>query len=89
MAILLRDPTSWLSSAKSGWSHPIDHNWTIQAATYDLLAAVNSKTKPKPWPRPWSKEKSKAKPKVRRDAREILNRAKQGEIQWQNKQSRM
>lgn len=83
--ILLGDPTSWLAAAKGKWSHPIDYNWTIAAATYDLLATVNSKRKPKPWPRPWEQTEKPKAVKTRKDAREILKRAKDGDLEWQNK----
>jgi len=90
VSVLLSDPTSWLQAAKAGWQHPIDYNWTIQAATYDLLAQVNSKRKPKPWPRPWSDKKAKRRgANYRKDAREILRKAKDGEIEWQSKHTPM
>lgn len=90
VTILLSDPTSWLQAAKAKWHHPIDYNWTIQASTYDLLAQVNSKRKPKPWPRPWATPDRHIKGKrVRKDAREILRRAKDGDIKWQNKHTPM
>lgn len=90
MTILVSDPTSWLQAARNNWSHPIDYNWTIAAATYDLLATVNSKRKPKPWPRPWD-DNNRRKPlkKPRKDARAILQRAKDGEIEWQSKPTPM
>lgn len=86
----MSDPSSWLLAAKSNWAHPIDYNWTIAAATYDLLAQVNSKSKPKPWPRPWANNNIK-KPirKIRKDNRDILRRAKDGELDWLNKHTPM
>jgi hypothetical protein len=90
VTVLLRDPTSWLQTAKKNWSHPISYDWTIAAATYDLLAQVNSKRKPKPWPRPWGDQNSKKLGhKLRKDARAILRRARDGEIEWQSKPMRM
>jgi len=86
VTILLSDPTSWLQAAKADWKHPINYNWTIEAATYDLLAQVNSKRKPKPWPRPWNEAGRSTKGRrVRKDAREILRKAKDGDIEWQSK----
>jgi hypothetical protein len=86
VAVLLRDPTSWLQTAKNDWQHPISYDWTIAAATYDLLAQVNSKRKPKPWPRPWKDSGTVHKgKKIRRDARAILTKAKDGDLDWQNK----
>jgi hypothetical protein len=90
VSVLLSDPTSWLQSAKHKWDHPISYEWTIAAATYDLLATVNSKRKPKPWPRPWTKANQKqGVRKIRTDARAILRRAKDGDIEWQSKRTRM
>lgn len=90
VAVLLRDPTSWLQTAKNDWTHPIDYSWTVAAATYDLLAQVHSKRKPKPWPRPWKDPDTRQIGKrTRKDARAILRRAKDGEIQWQNKPTPM
>jgi hypothetical protein len=90
VSVLISDPTSWLQAAKSKWAHPIDYNWTLAAATYDLLATVNSKRKPKAWPRPWGGEASKKTVrKIRRDARDILQKARDGEIEWQNRHTPM
>ena len=90
VAVLLRDPTSWLQTAKNDWQHPISYDWTIAAATYDLLAQVNSKRKPKPWPRPWGDSGTVRKgTKVRRDARAILTKAKDGDLDWQSKHTPM
>ena len=90
VAVLLRDPTSWLQVAKSNWQHPISYEWTLAAATYDLLAQVNSKRKPKPWPRPWAEPNTKRLGKTtRRDARAILRKAKDGDIEWQSKPTPM
>ena len=86
VSILMADPTSWLQTAKNKWQHPITYEWTIQAATYDLLAQVNSKRKPKAWPRPWGKQDKTHIGKInRRDARAILQKAKDGDLEWQNK----
>lgn len=86
VSVLVADPTSWLQTAKNDWQHPISYEWTIHAATYDLLAQVNSKRKPKPWPRPWGTPTKVHKGrKPRRDARAILNKAKDGDLEWQSK----
>ena len=53
VAILLRDPSSWIQAAKNSWDYPIDRNWILASQTFDLLAMVNSKKKPKPYPTPW------------------------------------
>jgi hypothetical protein len=83
--MLIRDPKSWTGAAIMKWKHPISHEWAVLAATYDLLAQVNSKRKPKPFPRPWPDPNVKSKGSARKDAREILKRAKDGELNWQNK----
>lgn len=56
VAILLRDPTSWLQAAVAEWEFPVSREWIVAAHSYDLQAAVNSKTKPKPYPTPWVAE---------------------------------
>ncbi len=88
--VLLRDPTSWLHAAVAGWKHPISYEWTVNVATYDLLAQVHSgKRKPKPYPRPWKDSNTVVKGKARKDARQILKRAKDGDLDWQNKHTPM
>ena len=87
--MLLKDPGSWTGSAVMNWKHPISYEWAVAAATYDLLAQVNSKRKPKPFPRPWPDANTKTKGKTRTNAREILKRARDGELQWQNRPTRM
>ena len=62
----------------------ITYEWSIAAATYDLLAQVNSKKKPKPWPRPWSEPSTVRKGRnTRKDARAILTKARDGDLKWQ------
>ncbi len=87
VSILLVDPTSWTQAAVAKWKHPISYEWTLLASTYDLHAAVNSKTTPKPWPRPWDDVDKKTE--VRKDARAILKKAKEGILSWQNKPTPM
>lgn len=90
VSVLLRDPSSWLQVSINKWHHPISYEWAQNAATYDLLAQVHSKRKPKPYPRPWATaNQGKTKGTVRADAREILARARQGDYKWQNKPTRM
>jgi hypothetical protein len=90
VSVLMSDPTSWLQTAKNDWQHPISYDWTIAAATYDLLAQVNSKRKPKPWPRPWGDANKVQKgKKIRSDARAILTKAKDGDLEWQSKHTPM
>lgn len=85
--VLLRDPSSWLTASVNKWRHPITYDWAVLASLYDLLAQVNSKRKPKPFPRPWSGGQKTGK--VRRDARSILKKAKDGDFKWQNKPTPM
>lgn len=53
VAVLLREPTSWLGAARSEWQFPVSREWMVATHTYDLTARVNSKQKPKPYPTPW------------------------------------
>jgi len=83
--MLLRDPNSWTHTAVANWKHPISHEWSVLVATYDLLAQVHSKRKPKPYTRPWPDPNVKAKGKPHKDARSILKKARDGELQWRSK----
>jgi hypothetical protein len=87
--VLIRDPESWTHAALAEWKHPISYEWTVLVATYDLLAQVNSRRRPKPYPRPWPDGNAKTKGTVRKDARDILKRARDGELRWQSKPTLM
>jgi len=91
LTVLLRDPTSWLQTSVHKWHHPVSYEWATNAAVYDLLAQVHSKRKPKPFPRPWATGAGKGgrRGTVRADAREILAKARDGELTWQNRRMRM
>ena len=82
--VLIRDPESWTHAAVAKWKHPISYEWTVLVATYDMLAQVNSRKKPKPYPRPWVDANVKSKGQSRPDAREILKRARDGDLKWQS-----
>ncbi len=90
VTVLIRDPSSWLSTAVNNWHHPITYEWAALAAIYDLLAQVYSKRKPKPYPRPWDGSNGAGrKGTPRRDAREILAKARRGEFKWQSRRTPM
>lgn len=91
VSVLIRDPSSWLQTSISGWHHPITYEWPVLASIYDLHAQVNSKRKPKPYPRPWPENNAnrKQRGKPRADARQLLERAKNGEFKWQNRPTLM
>ena len=89
VAVLLRDPTSWLQVSYNKWHHPVSFEWAVHAATYDLLAPVHSKRKPKPYPRPWPTSTNTRKGTPRVDGREILQRARNGGLKWQNRPTPM
>lgn len=89
VAVLLRDPSSWLQVSYNKWHHPVSFEWAAHAATYDLLAQVHSKRKPKPYPRPWPTTTNTRKGTARLDGREILERARNGGLKWQNRPTPM
>jgi len=89
VAVLLRDPSSWLQVSYNKWHHPVSFEWAAHAATYDLLAHVHSKRKPKPYPRPWPTTTNTRKGTPRLDGREILERARNGGLKWQNRPTPM
>lgn len=51
--MLLKDTTSWLQAAYNKWDYPASKEYLMQLETFDLLAIVNSKRKPKPVKRPF------------------------------------
>ena len=53
VAVLLKDPTSWLQASRNGWDFPVSREWMVAAHHYDLVHAINSKKRPKPYPTPW------------------------------------
>ena len=53
ISVLVRIPDSWLNAKIQNWTHPVTREWIVGAHTWDLLATVNSKKKPKPYPTPW------------------------------------
>lgn len=53
VAMLLRDPSSWLQAKVNDWKFPVTPEWMITANLLDVTVAVNSKGKPKPMERPW------------------------------------
>jgi hypothetical protein len=53
IGVLVRIPDSWLSAKIQNWTHPVSQEFIVAAHTWDLLATVNSKKKPKPYPMPW------------------------------------
>lgn len=90
VAVLLRDPTSWLQVSVNGWHHPVSYEWAAMVAQYDLHAQVNSKRKPKPYPRPWANtNQAGGRGTVRDDAKDILKRARNGGLKWQSKPTLM
>jgi hypothetical protein len=56
VSILRRDPESWLQAAIADWTYPVSREWIVASHTYELLAAVNTKGKSKPYPTPWPQE---------------------------------
>lgn len=77
-AVLLRDPSSWLQAAENRWKFPVSPEWMVAAHTYDLLARVNSKNKPKPYPTPYPADGTKrigsTRTKTRAEVISLLDR---------------
>jgi hypothetical protein len=55
VSILVRDPSSWVQAAWSGWQYPVSREWIVSAHLWDLTARLNSGKgrKPKPYPNPF------------------------------------
>lgn len=58
IATLLTETDSHLTAAVQEWKNPVSREWIVLTHLYDLLAAVNSKNKPKPYPTPWPDKNS-------------------------------
>lgn len=75
-AVMLRDPASWVQAKMAGWGYPVSREWIAASHTYDLLARVNSKTKPKPYPNPFPDKdtvRTGKTTKTRAEVRKILD----------------
>lgn len=83
--VLAKDPSSWLQAALHDWKHPASYEWIMLANLYDAYANVNSKNKHKPVQRPWPSAGETKIGTARRDARDILTKAKEGQLTWHNK----
>lgn len=78
VAILLRDMSSWTHASVSEWEYPVSREWIVNAHVYDLLAAVNSKKKPKPYPTPWPEAGlNKIGGKIKQDRKTVIERLRQ------------
>lgn len=82
---MLKDPASWLHAEIAEWEFPVSPEWAMLAEIYDIHMAISTKEKPT-YPRPWVKP---VVVETRPDAREILQRAKDGDLEWQNKPTPM
>ena len=64
VAMLMRDPSSWIAAARFGWNYPTSREWIVLQDLYNLTMAANSPKKPKPYPGPWETSKGKTVGKV-------------------------
>lgn len=72
VAVLFRDPSSWLQAAHNGWSYPVSHEWMLMAELFDLTHQVNSKKKIKPLQRPWPDPNTKRAGKTNHSRADVL-----------------
>jgi hypothetical protein len=72
--VVARDPESWLYARMNDWKYPVSREWIVQAHTYDLLYAVNSKKKPKPYPAPWPDPNKKTIGSGRKQSSDIVRK---------------
>lgn len=70
-AVLVRDPSSWIQASLAGWEYPVSREWIVASHTYDLVAAVNSKKKPKPYPNPFKEKNTQKVGKTTRTHEEV------------------
>ena len=72
--MLLIQPDSWLQAAVNKWKYPVPREFDVLANTFDLLAMVNSKKKPKPYERPWPSENQNKIGRKRQSKKDVLKR---------------
>jgi hypothetical protein len=74
IAVLMRDPSSWLQAAANGWKYPVSREWELLAHQIDLTMQMNSSKakKPKPLERPWSKKNVERMGRPAQDPRKVL-----------------
>lgn len=73
VAVIMRDPESWIVATKSGWDYPVSREWIVAAHTYDMLAMVNSGKgrKPKPYPNPFPNKESRRVGRTEKSPEEV------------------
>lgn len=74
LAILVREPDSWLQAVLNDWKHPVSREWIVATHTFDLHAAVNSSKRPKPYPTPWVGEGKKRIGSNKQSREDVLRR---------------
>lgn len=77
IAILIKDPSSWICAKLVDWKHPVSEEWMVLANIYDLTALVNSRKKPKPYPRPWKNHDSTKIGKKGQSRKSVIERLRQ------------
>lgn len=61
----------------SDWKYPVSREWIVLTHLWDLLAAVNSKKKPKPYPgAPWGNGDTKRLGKTKLPRNLVIERLK-------------
>lgn len=73
IAVMLRNPESWLQAVVNGWKYPFSRDALVLADLYDLTAMVNSSKgkKPKPYPRPTPDKNTSRVGKTDKNAAEV------------------
>lgn len=78
ISVLLQTTDSWFQAAFSEWKHPVSREWIVLSHVYDLLAAVNSNKKAKPYPTPWPTDHAKKiGGKTKQSRSDVLSRLEQ------------
>jgi hypothetical protein len=74
VAVLLKDPTSWLQAAENKWRFPASQEWIMLVQQFDAFVMANSKNRPQPTKMPWDNPVRSGKPAISQDrVREILD----------------
>lgn len=73
IAMLRRNPTSYVHATEEGWTFPVSFEWIILKHSFDLLAKVNSESEPTPYPAPWDNA-GRPQPMSREEVEAVLRK---------------
>lgn len=70
--VLVRDPTSQIAAAVSGWDRPWSHEWAVTAELFDRITQLH-RAKAPPYPRPWPNPNQKRHGRTDKPRAEVIS----------------